>query len=63
MGGSEGVILCRICSIVAENWVRDRRGGAVGVGDGGKSVSNECIWVNVRLWAGSQISLNIIVIC
>ena len=49
MGGSEGVILCRICSIVAENWVRDRRGGAVGVGDGGKSVSNECIWVNVKL--------------
>ena len=44
-GGIEGVILCRICSIVAENWVRDRRGGE-GVG---QSVSNECIWVNVKL--------------
>ena len=30
MGGERGVILCRICSIVAENWVRDIEGKGAG---------------------------------
>lgn len=54
MGGTEGVILCRICSIVAENWVRDRiegegSGGGCWVRGEDECISNECIWVNVKL--------------